>query len=65
MFFYFVLMEGEDMILEQELVALCKETMDILYELKEKGIISEEELNLHLTEKKKIIEKLSREIKND
>lgn len=41
--------------LEEELVFLCKETMNILYAFKEKDIISEEELKLHLTKKKKFI----------
>ena len=51
--------------IEQELVDLCKRTIDILYELKEKQLISEEELQLHLKEKKQFIEKFSKVSKSN
>lgn len=46
--------------LESELITLCEEVMDILYELKEKSLISKEEFNVHSKEKLKFIEETTK-----
>lgn len=42
--------------LESELITLCEEVMDILYELREQSLISEEEFNAHSKQKLKFIQ---------
>ncbi|WP_353094272.1 hypothetical protein [Tissierella praeacuta] len=46
--------------LETELITLCEEVVSILYELKEKELITEEEFNIHSKNKLKFIEEATK-----
>ncbi|WP_313758344.1 hypothetical protein [Tissierella sp.] len=46
--------------LETELITLCEEVINILYELKEKELITEEEFNIHSKKKLNFIEKTTK-----
>ncbi len=46
--------------MEAELLELCEKFTNILYDLKEKSLISEDEFNIHSKEKIKFIERSTR-----
>ncbi len=48
------------MSVEMMLKELCEETMEILMGLKERGILTEEELEKHLKEKREFIQMLEK-----
>lgn len=41
--------------LEMELIKICEEVVELLYELREKSLISEEEFSVHSKQKLKFI----------